>query len=217
MEAATPEAHPELAALLETLHDNAPRWLELGPSEILPLLEETRERTLAVAEAWVEASGNAKGLDPDSPLRGEEWSSGPWAVLAGLNGLIFTLGQIAAGNDPLSGMQVRTRPDGQVLVDVFPANVWDQLLLSGYTATVWQKPGVTRDDLREHVAVRFREGQQPPPRVGLVLGAGNINSIPPLDALTELVRLGKTCIVKLNPVDERLERVVEEGLEVVVD
>ncbi|MEM9801343.1 MAG: galactose oxidase-like domain-containing protein [Planctomycetota bacterium] len=116
MEAATPEAHPELAALLETLHDNAPRWLELGPSEILPLLEETRERTLAVAEAWVEASGNAKGLDPDSPLRGEEWSSGPWAVLAGLNGLIFTLGQIAAGNDPLSGMQVRTRPDGQVLV-----------------------------------------------------------------------------------------------------
>ncbi|MEO0603796.1 MAG: aldehyde dehydrogenase family protein, partial [Myxococcota bacterium] len=217
MEAATPEAHPELAALLETLHENAPRWLELGPNEILPLLEETRERTLAVAEAWVEASGDAKGLAPDSPLRGEEWSSGPWAVLAGLNGLLFTLGQIAAGNDPLSGMQVRTRPDGQVLVDVFPANVWDQLLLSGYTATVWQQPGVTKDDLRDHVAVRFREGSQPPPRVGLVLGAGNINSIPPLDALTELVRLGKTCIVKLNPVNDYLEPFLNDAFKAFVD
>ncbi len=217
MEAATPEAHPELANILETLHAGAPRWLDLGPREVAELLTEVRDRTLAVADAWVEASSQAKGLAEGSPLRGEEWASGPWALMAGLNGLVTTLTRVADGKDPLQGMQVRQRPDGQVMVDVFPANTWDALLLSGYTATVWLQPEVTKEALRSTIAVRFAEGGRPEPRVGLVLGAGNINSIPPLDALHELVQEGRTCLVKLNPINDYLEPFLNDAFQPLVD
>lgn len=217
MEATTPEAHPELAELLEHLHASAPRWLELGPGEIATLLEEVKRRTLTVAEPWVEAASQAKGLDQGSPLRGEEWASGPWALIAGLNGLIHTLTAVAKDKDPLAGMPITTRPDGQVMVRVFPANGWDALLLSGYEANVWQQPDVTTSNLRETLAVRFRPGRAPTPKVSLVLGAGNINSIPPLDALYKLVAEGEVCLVKLNPVNEYLEPFLNDAFAPLVE
>lgn len=204
MEATTPEAHPELAETLERLRASAPKWLELGPGAIATLLKEVRKRTLDVAKPWVEAASEAKGLAQGSPLRGEEWASGPWAVLAALNALIHTLESLEKGRDPIAGQPVQTRPDGQVVVQVFPATMWDSLLLSGYSAHVWQQPGVTADRLRDKIAVRFK-GPPPEPKVSLILGAGNINSIPPLDALYKLVAEGEGCLIKLNPVNDYLE------------
>jgi len=217
MEVATPDVHTELTAILEELRDAAPRWVALPPGELAGLLGEVRDHTLEVAEEWVARSSEAKGLPPGSPLRGEEWASGPWSLLAGLNGMIHTLEQLAAGRDPLEGKRIRTHDNGQVLVDVFPSDHWEALLLSGYTGTVWQQPGITVDNLRQHTAVRFLPGQAPEPRVGLVLGAGNINAIPALDALTEMVREGKTCLVKLNPINDYLEPLLNRAFAPLVE
>jgi aldehyde dehydrogenase (NAD(P)+) len=48
--------------------------------------------------------------------------------------------------------------------------------------------------------------------VGLVLGAGNITSIPPLDVLYELVANNRVVLLKLNPVMARMEDVYREAL-----
>ncbi len=45
-----------------------------------------------------------------------------------------------------------------------------------------------------------------------MLGAGNVASIPPMDALYKMFVDGNVCLVKLNPVNEYLGPFYEEAL-----
>src|SRR4029077_19458084 len=110
-------------------------------------------------------------------------TSGPWALLFGINRLIETLTAVARTGTPrLRPSAVHTRPDGQVVVDVFPQSGGDKLLLSGVKGQVWMQPGVTATTLADTMAVFYKQ-PAPAGAVALVLGAGNIASIPPLDVL----------------------------------
>ena len=55
--------------------------------------------------------------------------------------LTGTLTALRDGTDPLQGARVRTRSDGQVIVQVHPANHWEKLLISGCESEVWMEPG----------------------------------------------------------------------------
>ena len=68
-------------AELRTLRAAAPIWAALSPHARIGLLHETLARTHAAAPEWVALSAAAKGLGPASRLLGEEWISGPWAVM----------------------------------------------------------------------------------------------------------------------------------------
>jgi aldehyde dehydrogenase (NAD(P)+) len=70
------------------------------------------------------------------------------------------------------------------------------------------QPQVTLANLPEHVAVAFRKPDASG-GVALVLGAGNIASIPPLDVLYELIAENRVAICKLNPVNEYLGPIFE--------
>lgn len=195
--------------MLASLEAASQRWLELSPGEIAEALGAVKERVLAVAEDWVRAASAAKGLPENSALQGEEWCGGPWGVLAALNAYSQTLSALAAGRDPLASFGARARDDGQTVVDVFPANKWDALLLSGYRCEVWQEPGVTRETLP--YASRFRRPGSKAGGVSVVLGAGNVAAIPALDALYKLVSEGEVCLVKLNPVNDYLAPIFTEA------
>jgi aldehyde dehydrogenase (NAD(P)+) len=99
---------------------------------------------------------------------------------------------------------VHTRPGGQLVVDVYPTNLTETLLLSGYTAEVWQDPALGAADLAASVATIYR-GEAETRGVSAVMGAGNIASITPLDILYALVAEGRTVIAKLSPVNGYLE------------
>ncbi len=210
-----PEASDHIQRDLEALKAAAPRWASLSPGQIIPLLEETRRRTVEVSERWVDLACEAKGLPAGSALRGEEWISGPWALLSGINGLIRSLTAISQGHSPIDGFEMHTRTDGQVVLQVYPGNVWDKLLVSGHTGEVWMQRDVTPASLRDHVATRFRAPTAP--GLGVVLGAGNINAIPPLDALTQLLDHGRTCLVKLNPLNGYLLEPLTEAFRAFVE
>ena len=68
-----------------------------------------------------------------------------------------------------------------------PGTLWDRLLLSGIRAEIWMQPGVTRANLDRCAAAAYdtppaaRQG-----KLALVLGAGNVASIAPLDVLHKL-------------------------------
>lgn len=184
-------------------------WAMLDIHEKTLLLRELRARAGINARRWVEAAVKAKGLSMDSPLAGEEWIAGPYGFIDAINALESTLGRIVSGSDVLEGYRVSTRLDGQVIVGVLPASISDKMLFSGSSADVWMDPGVTVDSLSDTIGVFYRE-EDPSGSVCLILGAGNVASIPPLDVLYKLFNEGEVAVLKMNPVNEYLGETLEE-------
>lgn len=191
-------------------------WSALDLNEKLSMLREMRTKAGSTARTWVEAACRAKGLSMDTPLAGEEWIAGPYGFIDAINALEKTLVRIESGTDVLDGLKIHTRPDGQVLVNVQPASVSDRILFSGSSAQVWMEPDVTTDSLGKTMAA-FYQQVDPPGAVCLILGAGNVASIPPLDVLYKLYNEGEVTILKMNPVNEYLGDIFEVIFEDFVD
>jgi len=195
---------------IASLNDAKDTWARMAIEEKLVLLRNLRRRAGRSAERWVRLACEAKGLAMDSPLSGEEWTSGPWAFIATLNEAMKVLEEIARNGTPRIGASaIRTRPDGQVVVRVFPSNLYDTLLLNGVRGEVWMQPGITSKTLPETMAPFYKQSE-PNGSVALVLGAGNISSITPLDMLHKLLTEGQVCMVKMNPVNDYLGPVFED-------
>lgn len=195
---------------IAVLRSSAKAWVTTPLGEKRKLLEAVRSATADVADEWVRVSCQGKGIDLSSPAAGEEWMSGPYALLASVAALIRTVGQLEAGTNPLERLKARRLPSGQVALRVFPAAAEDRVL-PGYTADVWLRPGVTLAQAKAGVARRLRDTNLPG-QVCLVLGAGNINSIPPLDGLTKLFQDNAVALIKLNPINAYLEPVLNQAL-----
>lgn len=195
---------------VDTLQANKKSWAILPIADKIDYVRGIRTRTAEVAREWVEAAVKAKGLSMESPLAGEEWTSGPFAVMALLNDLEVSLERLADGISPVEGYPVRQTPSGQVIVEVFPTTAEDRLLFSGVSAEVWLDDSVTPESLKDTVA-GFYEDDDPSGTVQIVLAAGNIASIAPLDVIYAMFNEGKVVIVKMNPVNdylgEHLERI----------
>lgn len=200
----------EIDQSVATLVQHKDEWATLPISRKLIHLQEMRRKTDEVAERWVDAAVRAKRIPADSPLAGEEWMSGPWAFLRGLNQLTRTLAALDKQQPlPFPRGAVYTRPDGQVVVNVFPSSLFDRLLLNRFSAQVWMQPGVTAQQLGENMASFYRKAS-PRGKVALVLGAGNIASIAPLDVLYKMFGEGMACLLKMNPVNDYLGPFFEE-------
>ncbi|MCU0296327.1 MAG: aldehyde dehydrogenase family protein [Candidatus Nanopelagicales bacterium] len=199
-------------ASLEQLQSTKDRWAQLPIADKIAYLEQIRDLLVANADAWVAAGVTMKGLDPKAPIvGGEEWLGGPYPTAAWLTEMIATLTRLDAGEDPLKGVRIRTRDNGQVVAGVFPSNAYDRLLLNGYELDVWMKPEVTAATLRDHVGSFYRQ-TDPTGAVTLVLGAGNVAAIPMLDVLYCLYADGHVVVLKMNPVNDAYGPVFERVL-----
>ncbi|MFC8385586.1 aldehyde dehydrogenase family protein [Nocardia sp. NPDC057272] len=167
------------------------------------LLDELHALTARDAEAWVAAARTIKKLDADSPLLGEEWMSGPMTMLAGAQALSESMAALEKGASPIDDVDLTTAPGGRVAVPALPHGVYDKLLLSGFSADVWLKPGVDAATARRKAGLAQRDPAKTN-GVGAVLGAGNIMSIAPLDTLYELYANNRVVALKLNPITDPL-------------
>jgi aldehyde dehydrogenase (NAD(P)+) len=205
-----PTEHAAVDAALAELQAHKTEWARLPIPEKIKLLEGLKERTAVAAEGWVEAASLAKGLPSGSPLWGEEWGSGPWALLYYLDPLRETLKHAHEGTlAELVEGRTRQRRDGQTVVRVMPDGLYDRLLFSGYEVEVWMEPGVKPEELSQKMAAFYRKNG-PEDSVALVLGAGNVSSIPPKDVLYKLYAEGQVCLLKMNPVNSYLGPIFEE-------
>lgn len=180
----------------------ASSWSVTPLPERIALLERLRPRLVARAAETADAGSRAKGYGPDSPWAAEDWIGGPWALAQNAAALLHVLRRIAAGKDPLDARRVHEE-NGGTRVDVFPATRWDSVLLNGYKAQVWMRPGVTPEQVRADAAGEYR-GRRGEPAVALVLGAGNVAAITALDILHKLYVEGQVVIAKMNPVNAYL-------------
>ncbi|XXF77465.1 aldehyde dehydrogenase family protein [Myxococcaceae bacterium GXIMD 01537] len=212
MALAAPQATPTntLDPLVRRLKEGARGWVRLGLGERIALLEELRQGYGAIAEPSVRAACEAKGIDPESPLAGEEWLGGPLVVLRNLRLLVSSLHDIQRHGVPLiPSKRLRTLPDGRLAAHLFPSDTLDGMLLPRHEGEVHFLPGVHAGNLREHQATFYRK-----PHEGLlcaVLGAGNVNSIPPTDCLYKLFVEGTACVLKMNPVNAYLGPFLEQA------
>lgn len=184
---------------IRELAAGAESWAATPLAQRAELLAATHAAIATQAERWATRARDIKGLDADSQLVGEEWISGPYATLAGAGTLAKTVAALAAGKSPLAGIKTGTAPGDRVTIPVLPHTAHEALLLHGFSAEVWLKPGVTAEQARAAAGL----GELTPTQsggVGLVLGAGNIPSIPPLDALYEIVANNRAVLLKLNPI-----------------
>ena len=194
---------------LETLAAAKTAWAGLSVELKLALLRTLKRNVYSVAHEWAAAACEAKGLEHDSPLAGEEWISGPWAVLYAIERYIRTLDRIDESGAPRIRRIRET--GGRTIVDVFPHDLYDRLLLTGLRAEVWMQAGVSPGDVIENAAPFYRAPHGG--RVALVLGAGNISSIAPLDVLYKSIAGGCVCMLKMNPVNAYLQPIFERAFE----
>lgn len=198
-----PTAIAELDAAVRTLRDAAPGWCATSVDERLELLHELLERTLDAAPAWVAAASRAKGIPADSPHLGEEWGTTIAVILRQLRGLITSLRGIRdTGRVEPPGWRIRD--DGQVVVDVFPADWVDRVSLPGFEAEVRLQRGVSLEEAQARIGRLHRPDHEPEPAIACVLGAGNVGSIPVLDTLTQLFAHDRVVVLKMSPVNAYL-------------
>lgn len=192
-----------LDAAIGDLQVGALTWSALTLAQRVTLLQSVRTSVAAAAEDWANTAAASKGLDSRHPLRGEEWLSGPYSVLGALDAYIETLTRLANGTNPLDGITIDRAPGGRTKVHAFPLTGIDRFLLSGYTGEVWLEPGITPNGARAAAGLAQRTPTESG-GVGLVLGAGNITSIPVLDVLYELLAHNRTALLKANPTQDAL-------------
>src|ERR1700722_12301367 len=204
MNATTMPDVPALDLALEDLRSGAPAWADLPLRAKIAMLEALPPRIAHVAPRMVVAATEAKGIPSTSAWVAEEWTINIWVLIHAINTQILVLKRILAGHEPINADAVHTRPDGQVVVDIFPATGYDRLLLNGYKAQVWIEPGVSAEQARAEAAALYRGTDPRGSEVCLVLGAGNLGTITALDSIDQLYIRGNVCAVKMNPVNEYL-------------
>lgn len=204
--------HAAVDAALADLADGEKNWADLSLSERRKLLDKVHDLTVQHAADWVDAAVGIKGLDPKSPLVGEEWMSGPYSVATATAALSASLAKLEAGGSPLDGATFGTAPGNRTTVKVLPLNIFDKLLLSGFSAEVWLQPGIDRATAQRDAGLAQRDPSHTR-GIGVVLGAGNITSIAPLDTLYELIAHNRVVALKLNPITDPLLPVLTRVLE----
>jgi acyl-CoA reductase-like NAD-dependent aldehyde dehydrogenase len=215
--AMTPSYVEDYDAALDALNAAKTKWAQTSIADRISLLERVKDNVMIVAEDWAQTATRKKQIPEGSPLSGEEWTSGPYAVMSACNGLISTLSQME-GKAFLNHLPKREVTTGQLAVKVMPHSIWDHLLLSGVKAEVWMKQGVTAANLHDHAANLYdipeaaRRG-----KVALILGAGNIASIAPLDVFQKLFLENQVVILKMNPVNDYLTEFLQVALRPLID
>jgi aldehyde dehydrogenase (NAD(P)+) len=204
-----PSAPDEVDRAIAAVAAHAGEGADLPVAARLGLLHELHESTGFQAERWAHAANAAKGVPQGSPTAGEEWFTGPYTALTGMEALHASLERIWRGHTTYDPEHVTVGPGGRAVVRVMPVDWHDHLLFSGYTSAVWMQPDVTPANLADHTASAYRDGGADP-SVCAILGAGNIGAIPILDLVSKLFVECRVCVLKLNPVNDYLGPIFED-------
>ena len=187
-------------------------WAKNDVATRIRLLEALKDGVMDVAADWAKTSSTEKGLGLDTPLAGEDWVTGPYATLEGINAYLRTLNEIDTRGF-LKKLKMRTLPTGQTAVRVMPTSLLERLLLPGVSAEVWMQPGETPDTIRQKAAPLYQTPKaERRGAVSLVLGAGNISSIAPLDVLYKLLVENQVVLLKMNPVNDYLTPLFKKAM-----
>jgi acyl-CoA reductase-like NAD-dependent aldehyde dehydrogenase len=209
-----PSPTEDLDRKIWQLRDNAERFAREPVLKKLGWLYQIRERAARVAERWARATCEHTRVDFDSSTSGEAWILGPVATLRMLRLLSLSLADIHRVGAPRLPGKSRRLDNGQLCVPLFPGALFDRGMLPGVSAEVRLDATLPGDDVPQ---AGFYQLSRPAGRVALVLGAGNVSSIPALDVLHKLFVEGQVVVLKMNPVNAYAGPILEEVFKPLID
>jgi len=199
---------PKLDEMVERVKKGSKEFARLSIDERIAMLEAFRDGYRRVALESAKAACVAKGIDPESPMAGEELLAGPMITIRILRLTAEALREVKQHGAPkLDRKAFRQLDDGRWAVQIFPNSTIDGTLLAKHTGEVYLKAGIGPDNLEEHQAAFYRKPHDG--RLCLVLGAGNVNAIAPTDVVYKMFVEGTACILKMNPVNAYLGPFIE--------
>lgn len=205
--AATPRHRLDEA--IARLSDGAREFSRLTLPDRIKLARAMQAGYLRLADRMVAAACDAKGIRRGTRLEGEEWALGPWCAVRHLRLVIESLSALERrGNTPVG--PVTGTVDGRISVRVFPASRIDGMLFAQQRVDVHLVSRVEERAMHDGRAGFYR-GSSHSGRTVLILGAGNVASIPAMDVVTKLFNEGKVCLLKMNPVNAYLGPFLEEA------
>lgn len=195
----------EIDTYLTSLTSEKYDFARLSIAKRIDLLQELLQNTLDIAEEMARETSQQKGLNFNEPSTAEGWVLGPIMIVRNIRLLIESLTKLQHERPLISNRRMHKSIDERVLVEVFPSNIYDKLLFRGITANVRMLPDVDFSNVNALTAAYYRT--QPDKRktnLVLILGAGNVESIPICDVLAKMFIEGKLCILKISPVNAYL-------------
>ena len=210
----TPSATEDIDRKVWQLRENAERFARESVGSKLGWLYQVRVRVARLAERWVRATCEHTRVDFDSPAAGEAWINGPGPTLRMLRLLSGALYDIQQKGAPRLPGKPRRLDNGQLVVPLFPHAMYDRGLLPGVRAEVRLDATLPADEIPQ---ASFYQLPRPEGRVALVLGAGNVSSIPALDVLHKLFIEGQVVALKMNPVNAYVGPILEEAMKPLID
>jgi acyl-CoA reductase-like NAD-dependent aldehyde dehydrogenase len=191
-------------------------WAKTSLADRAALLGKLHASVAKSAAHWAKAASAIKGIGKKDQAVGEEWISGPYPVLSAAATLAQSMLDLSRGTSPLAAKKFGSAPGNRVTIPVLPGNAYEAILLHGFSAEVWLQPGTTADDAKARAGLGARDPEKTD-GVGLVLGAGNITSIPPLDVLYEIFAHNRVVLLKLNPVMDGMLPVYQTALRPLIE
>jgi acyl-CoA reductase-like NAD-dependent aldehyde dehydrogenase len=202
-----PTPLPEVDARVDRVAKMKDDWLKVTAPQRVRLLDQCIAGVLTVADAWVRDGCRAKGIPEGDNLEGEEWIVGPWQTVRNARLLKLALAESGQPHPP----KVYARPDGQKVARVFPATLQDRMMFGGHVGEVWLEPGKS-----ETQGAAYRQPRDKG-SVALVLGAGNVSSIGPMDVFYKLFAENEVVVLKMNPVNAWVGPHLESALKALID
>lgn len=198
---------------LTKLHDRRGDWCRMSPADCAYLLDSVATGLQRVSEEWVGACLDAKGIEPESAVAGEEWI-GLAIAFRQVRMLRQSLEDIQDGRHPQVPGPTGRSPRGLSMHEVFPRQRYDSFFLPGTTADVITV-GAEDDSEGEDQARAY--GSAPDEgAVVLALGAGNQACLCVGDILQKLFVERRVVAFKVNPVLDSLGPVVEDAFSEIV-
>lgn len=209
-----PTSQKTIDEALEVLTAHKDAWVALGIPERIAILDEIKKDMIKMADRWVAAGIQAKGVSPRSHGEGDEWAMLMF-VFREVRLLRRSLVDILKNGRPRVN-KFTVRPDGRTVAKVFPQTIYDRILFRGFRGEVWMEPGVAIEESIANQA-RIHHDKEHNGKIVVVLGAGNASQLVPGDFLYKLFVEDKVVILKSNPVNAYISPLIEEGFRALIE
>ena len=192
---------------INRLRIHSVEYSELSDEELITLLEKTIQNIQGIAYFWATLSAEKKQI-LQKHKEGEEWLGGPFVSILTTQYYIDYL----KGDSPLTEEKYNQDTNSY---NVFPNKFIESLTFPLLKAEIRFNKNMSFKQIEEFRGFNRRIG--PTDNVTLVLGAGNVSSIPFLDTLFHLVAKRSAILLKLNPVNDYLLPVFEKVFSEFID
>ena len=186
---------------ITTLRINSSDLANISNAEMVSLLNQMIQNIKGAANYWVKLSAEKKGILHKHKV-GEEWLGGPFASIIALQYYIEYL-------ENKSNLDVEKYDEVTNSYKVFPNKFTEKLTFPLLNSEIRFNKTMTFEQINEYRGFNQRLGKKSG-SVTLVLGAGNVSSIPFLDVLFHLVAKRSSILLKLNPVNDYLNPIFQK-------